>query len=151
MPICSFIKLLKLFRWDDESNGEIYTDRLVVKSDVVDDVDNPLYVVENGREYRLMTLKQRRKLFESEQNSSGKTAVPEIQLPKSNGKIMVPENFSAEQNGTRLVPESKSTRQVVEVEEKPNEREGETKNEECPRTEEFSNGDNPAEQVPNVV
>ena len=62
-------KPLSLYRWDDESNGEIYTERTTEKIETgpnTNDVmsDNPLYVVENGREYRLVPLKQRRRLFE---------------------------------------------------------------------------------------
>ena len=65
------------YRWDDESNGEIYTERTLEVADDDDDTEltvnnddnvtassNPLYVVENGKEYRLVPLKQRRKLFE---------------------------------------------------------------------------------------
>jgi hypothetical protein len=50
-------------RWEDESNGEIYTEPVDGRSVDVD-VANPLYVVENGREYRLVPLRQRRQLFE---------------------------------------------------------------------------------------
>ena len=49
---------------------------MIDKSVAIDELDNPLYVVENGREYRLMTLKQRRKLFELE--SGENSAVTEI-------------------------------------------------------------------------
>ena len=49
------------------------------KSVAVDELDNPLYVVENGREYRLMTLRQRRKLFESENGEKSASPVAENQ------------------------------------------------------------------------
>mgnify|MGYP001162933457 FL=1 len=58
-----------VYRWDDESNGEIYTDK-----PILDEVDNEtttsadsigLYVVENGREYPLVPLKERKSLFEN--------------------------------------------------------------------------------------
>lgn len=51
-------------RWDDEGNGEIYTER--TKVEVAEDAlnGNNLYVVENGREYRLVSLRERMMAFE---------------------------------------------------------------------------------------
>ena len=59
-------------KWDDESNGEIYTERSAdaekeyqdqpddVTSPVCDVIrSSPLYVVENGKEYRLVSLHER--------------------------------------------------------------------------------------------
>ena len=65
-----------VYRWDDESNGEIYTDK-----PILDEVDNEtttsdsigLYVVENGREYPLVPLKERKSLFENKQVSKVST------------------------------------------------------------------------------
>ena len=63
-----------VYRWDDESNGEIYTDRPIIDAPTSTDVENVnetttensigLYVVENGREYPLVPLKLRKSLFE---------------------------------------------------------------------------------------
>jgi hypothetical protein len=69
---------LLTYRWDDENNGEIYTEKakdsvthmsgngnqMDLTQSVDEDGKNPLYVVENGKEYRLVPLQQRRKLFE---------------------------------------------------------------------------------------
>jgi len=61
----------QVLRWDDESNGEIYTERDLdlVRSDDGSDCNGsvgsgPLYVVENGREYRLVPLQERMQVFE---------------------------------------------------------------------------------------
>ena len=60
-----------VIRWDDDTNGEIYTERMLTH--LVDvDADagvnggavHPLYVVENGKEYRLVSLQERRQMFE---------------------------------------------------------------------------------------
>lgn len=60
-----------IYRWDDESNGEIYTDRpdLVKVDQVSSDQESSLglYVVENGKEYPLIPLRQRKSLFETVQ------------------------------------------------------------------------------------
>lgn len=61
-----------IYRWDDESNGEIYTDRPdIVKAaqdqDLSSDQESSmgLYVVENGKEYPLIPLRQRKSMFET--------------------------------------------------------------------------------------
>ena len=65
-------------KWDDDTNGEIYTERMSTHladadANVVNvvnvvngngDAVHPLYVVENGKEYRLVTLQERRQMFE---------------------------------------------------------------------------------------
>ena len=55
-----------VYRWDDESNGEIYTDKPIIDENVNETTENSigLYVVENGREYPLVPLKFRKSLFE---------------------------------------------------------------------------------------
>ena len=64
-----------IYRWDDESNGEIYTDRPNQENDTQtpnneqpEDILNQssigLYVVENGKEYPLLPISQRKSLFE---------------------------------------------------------------------------------------
>ena len=60
-----------MYRWDDESNGEIYTDRqnensvMVQNDETSDESTIGLYVVENGKEYPLIPLRQRKSLFEA--------------------------------------------------------------------------------------
>jgi hypothetical protein len=65
-----------VYRWDDESNGEIYTDRsLELTASPIENTDSNegettdssigLYVVENGKEYPLIPLKERKSMFES--------------------------------------------------------------------------------------
>ena len=74
-----------IYRWDDESNGEIYTDRTLTGTgnndndediehhDLTENNENSsnsgssigLYVVENGKEYPLLPISQRKSLFES--------------------------------------------------------------------------------------
>ncbi len=51
-----------IYRWDDESNGEIYTDKPMDSEENSDNIG--LYVVENGREYPLIPLSERKSLFE---------------------------------------------------------------------------------------
>ncbi len=67
-----------VYRWDDESNGEIYTDRPTLDPDTTpnDVEDSPeasslgLYVVENGKEYPLIPLRERKSIFEHHGSSS---------------------------------------------------------------------------------
>ena len=65
-----------VYRWDDESNGEIYTDRSLEISPPIENTDSNegeistdssigLYVVENGKEYPLIPLKERKSMFEN--------------------------------------------------------------------------------------
>ena len=66
-----------VYRWDDESNGEIYTDRSLeltqpIENATTTDVESEttdssigLYVVENGKEYPLIPLRERKSMFES--------------------------------------------------------------------------------------
>ena len=71
----SFENTPVIYRWDDESNGEIYTDRPNQENDTqTPDNEQPedilnqssigLYVVENGKEYPLLPISQRKSLFE---------------------------------------------------------------------------------------
>ena len=55
-------KIVSAYRWEDESNGEIYTDIPVEQGDGMKDL--PLYVVENGQEFPLLPLSQRKTSFE---------------------------------------------------------------------------------------
>ena len=89
------------YRWDDESNGEIYTERTLEVADDDDDTEltvnnddnvtassNPLYVVENGKEYRLVSLHERMQMFEPQKSRVSKTkpdvhAIPEITVEHS--------------------------------------------------------------------
>ena len=107
-----------IYRWEDDSNGEIYTDRLSQKDFTVDDIDNLLYVVENGREYRLLTLKQRRQVFESENVEKStksklidKMSNIEKKLFKQNGELKkkVKENQNDENISERLSGRSEMT------------------------------------------
>jgi hypothetical protein len=88
-----------VYRWDDESNGEIYTDRPMSKSMPILDEQQPdddtpdfsigLYVVENGKEYPLVPLSQRKSMFEP--NSSVRISYKSVQaspmLTKSPAEI----------------------------------------------------------------
>jgi hypothetical protein len=70
-----------VIRWDDEGNGEIYTERMVHHvGDVSDDVVNahPLYVVENGKEYRLVSLQERMQRFEPQKTRSKPRPIQEM-------------------------------------------------------------------------
>ena len=72
----SFENTPVIYRWDDESNGEIYTDRPNQDQNDTQDANNEqpedilnhssvgLYVVENGKEYPLLPISQRKSLFE---------------------------------------------------------------------------------------
>jgi hypothetical protein len=50
------------YSWHDDSNGEIYND-----SSAVNDPDDPLYVVENGKEFPLTPVSKRRSFFQAQQ------------------------------------------------------------------------------------
>ena len=57
--------VVSAYKWEDESNGEIYTDvPLTASASEVTTRDVPLYVVENGLEFPLAPIKQRRSQFE---------------------------------------------------------------------------------------
>lgn len=59
--------VLATYRWDDESNGEIYNDKKKVTE------DTPLYVVENGKEFPLTPVSKRKSFFmSSEQLATNK-------------------------------------------------------------------------------
>ena len=55
-------KIVSAYRWEDESNGEIYTDMPLDQGEEMKDL--PLYVVENGQEFPLLPLSQRKTSFE---------------------------------------------------------------------------------------
>ena len=68
-----------VYRWNDESNGEIYTDRQTTSIASIENINTfqgedeettdsslGLYVVENGKEYPLIPLKDRKSVFESQ-------------------------------------------------------------------------------------
>ena len=55
-------KIVSAYRWEDESNGEIYTDMPIDQGEEMKDL--PLYVVENGQEFPLLPLSQRKTSFE---------------------------------------------------------------------------------------
>ena len=55
-------KIVSAYRWEDESNGEIYTDMPLDQGEEVKEL--PLYVVENGQEFPLLPLSQRKTNFE---------------------------------------------------------------------------------------
>ena len=55
-------KVVSAYRWEDESNGEIYTDVPVEEGEEMRYL--PLYVVENGQEFPLQPLSQRKTSFE---------------------------------------------------------------------------------------
>jgi len=65
-----------VYRWDDESNGEIYTDKPILDENLDNETTTSvsdsigLYVVENGREYPLVPLKERKSLFENKTSTS---------------------------------------------------------------------------------
>jgi len=65
-----------VYRWDDESNGEIYTDKPILDENLDNETTTSvsdsigLYVVENGREYPLVPLKERKSLFENKTSIS---------------------------------------------------------------------------------
>ena len=85
-------------KWDDDTNGEIYTERMsthlanvvnVVNGDAV----HPLYVVENGKEYRLVTLQERRQMFEPRRKkpvSKPKQDIPVERVPEPDPEEIVP-------------------------------------------------------------
>ena len=94
-----------VYRWDDESNGEIYTDRPIIdatSSNQADctstDVENVnetttensigLYVVENGKEYPLVPLKLRKSLFEP--NPVAKISFKNSPVPVKEPKMSKP-------------------------------------------------------------
>ena len=68
------------YRWDDESNGEIYTDIPIDPNEDMKDV--PLYVVENGHEFPLAPIKLRKSQFElvspKPYSSKRKFVVPDL-------------------------------------------------------------------------
>ena len=85
-----------IYRWDDESNGEIYTDRpnnCNVSNDTLNENDFTqtneiinsnsigLYVVENGKEYPLLPISQRKSLFEA--NPSVKLNYKMVHIPST--------------------------------------------------------------------
>ena len=55
-------KIVSAYRWEDESNGEIYTDMPLDQGEEMKHL--PLYVVENGQEFPLLPLSQRKTSFE---------------------------------------------------------------------------------------
>ena len=82
IPVMNKTSTPVVYRWDDESNGEIYTDRSleltqpiensttststdIVESEGTTDSSIGLYVVENGKEYPLIPLRERKSMFES--------------------------------------------------------------------------------------
>ena len=54
-------KIVSAYRWEDESNGEIYTDMPLDQGEEMKHL--PLYVVENGQEFPLVPLSQRKTSF----------------------------------------------------------------------------------------
>lgn len=76
-------KVVSAYRWEDESNGEIYTDMPVDQGEEMKHL--PLYVVENGQEFPLLPLSQRKTHFEFVPRlpSQSSTLTPESSVPVS--------------------------------------------------------------------
>ena len=85
-----------IYRWDDESNGEIYTDRpnncnnsndtlnendFTQTNEIINSNSIGLYVVENGKEYPLLPISQRKSLFEA--NPSMKLNFKTVHIPST--------------------------------------------------------------------
>ena len=93
-------KIVSAYRWEDESNGEIYTDMPLDQGEEMKHL--PLYVVENGQEFPLLPLSQRKTSFEF---------VPRLPS-KSYTAPLIPsdENLSTRPSTLSIVP-STSTRE----------------------------------------
>ncbi len=88
-----------VYSWQDESNGEIYNDR---EPSVGKDEDEPLYVVENGKEFPLTPVSKRRSLFQSQEALDEAPPLPQQQQqPKMPKDIMRSEPIIKQEKAKR--------------------------------------------------
>ena len=99
-------------RWDEDGNGEIYTERAsnVESSDVI----NGLYVVENGREYRLVSLQERMKMFEKKNGRAKRKSREEKEI-EINVPIPAKVNNASDDQKVMTHPENVLKAQPVDV------------------------------------
>ena len=89
-------KIVSAYRWEDESNGEIYTDMPLDQGEEMKHL--PLYVVENGQEFPLVPLSQRKTSFEF---------VPRLPSQSSNAALLPSEpNLSTRPSTLSIAPSS---------------------------------------------
>ena len=89
-------KIVSAYRWEDESNGEIYTDMPLDEGEEMKHL--PLYVVENGQEFPLLPLSQRKTSFEF---------VPRLPSQSSTAPLTPSEgNLSTRPSTLSIVPSS---------------------------------------------